>query len=74
MHIGSGASGRVRHICFYARTSQAGRLSIKSCSYRLLDKLLSTTEGLSSAVIDYEPHVIAGSLYIELKDTARLDP
>lgn len=41
---------------------------------RLLDRLLMTTEGLSSAVIDYEAHVIAGLLYIELEDTTRLDP
>lgn len=54
----------------HTRTSQP----VGFASYRLLDRLLLTTEGVSSAVIDYEAHVIAGSLYIELKDTTRLDP
>lgn len=56
-------------VCMHTRSQPVG-----FGSYRLLDRLLLTTEGVPSAVIDYEAHVIAGSLYIELKDTTRLDP
>lgn len=54
----------------HTRTSQP----VGFGSYRLPDRLLLTTEGVPSVVIDYESHVIAGSMYIELKDTTRLDP